>query len=95
MWLKNRILNPVSGALCQTRQENAEMYRHFAEELYSRTEATTILVDQDSIKLLDQRPVNHLLAAELDEQQLYERLRYSTAAATATGGLEHPTVPLS
>jgi hypothetical protein len=67
MWLKNRILNPVSGALCQTRQENAEMYRHFAEELYSRTEATTILVDQDSIKLLDQRPVNHLLAAELDE----------------------------
>jgi hypothetical protein len=65
MWLKNRILNPVSGALCQTRQENAEMHRHFAEELYSRTEATTI--DQDSTKLLDQRPVNHVLAAQPDE----------------------------
>ena len=33
------------------RQENAEVYRDFAEELYSRTEATPI--DQGIIDLLD------------------------------------------
>ena len=43
--------NPKTGALCKTRQENAEEYRHFAEELYSRTEATPI--DQGIIDLLD------------------------------------------
>ncbi len=48
------------------------MYRHFAEELYSRTEATPI--DQEIIKLLDQRPVNHFLAAgsEPDEPELWK-----------------------
>jgi hypothetical protein len=41
MWLKNSAL---TGALCKTRQENAEVYpsRHFAENLYSRTEAIPI-----------------------------------------------------
>jgi hypothetical protein len=32
--------NPLNRALCKTRQENAEAYRHFAENLYSRIEAT-------------------------------------------------------
>ncbi len=64
-----RLKNPLTGALCKTRhwQENAEVYRHFAENLYSRTQAT--LIDQGIIELLDQRPraVNLLLAAEPDE----------------------------
>jgi hypothetical protein len=64
MWLKN----PLTDALCKTRQENAEVYRHFAEKLYSRTQATTI--DQGIVDLLDQRPVNHLLAAEPDETEI-------------------------
>ena len=63
--------NPKTGALCKTRQENAEVYRGFADELYSRTEATPM--DQGIIDLLDQRPVNHLLADETDETEL---LRY-------------------
>jgi hypothetical protein len=46
-----RLKNPLTGALCKTRQENAEVYRHFAENLYSRTEAT--LIDQGIIELLD------------------------------------------
>ena len=49
MLLKNP--KTASGALCKTRQENAGVYRHFAEELYSRTEATPI--DQGIIDLLD------------------------------------------
>ncbi len=66
MWPKN----PLTGELCKTRQENAQAYRHFAENLYSRIEATPI--DQDIIKLLDQRPVNHLLAVEPDETELWK-----------------------
>ena len=54
-----RLRNPLTGALFKTRQdsENAEVYRHFAEKLYSRTQATTI--DQGIIDLLDKRPVIH------------------------------------
>jgi hypothetical protein len=44
------------------------VYRHFAELLYSRSEATPI--DQDIIKLLVQRPVKHLLADEPDKAEL-------------------------
>jgi hypothetical protein len=64
MWLKN----PMTYALCKTRHENAEAYRHFAEKLYSRLEATPI--DQGIIDILDQRPVNHLLAVEPDETEI-------------------------
>ncbi len=74
--------NPVTGALCKTRQENAEVYRHFAEKLYSRTQATTI--DQ-GIDLLDQRPVNHLLAAEPDEPELWSMLK-NRKCGSAPGG---------
>ena len=44
----------------------------FAEKLYSRIEATPI--DQGIIELLDQRPVNHLLAVEPDETELWKGL---------------------
>jgi hypothetical protein len=64
MWLKN----PLTDALCKTRQENANAYRHFAEKLYSRLEATPI--DQGIIDILDQRPINHLLAVEPDETEI-------------------------
>ena len=74
-----RLKNPLTGALCKTRQENAEVYRHFAENLYSRIEAT--LIDQGIIGLLDQRPVNHLLAAEPDEHELWKVLKIASAAA--------------
>jgi hypothetical protein len=59
MWLKNVmwLKNSLTDAQCKTRQENAEAYRHFAEKLYSRIEATPI--DQGIIDLLDQRPVSH------------------------------------
>ena len=79
MWLKN----PKTGALCKTRQENAEVYRDFAEELYSRTEATPI--DQGIIKLLDQRPVSHLLAVEPDESELWRVLKNSQVRQRAGG----------
>ena len=75
--------NPKSGALCKTRQENAEVYRDFAEELYSRTEATPI--DQGIIDLLDQRPVNHLLAEEPDETELL-RVLNNRKCGSAPGG---------
>ncbi len=77
--------NPVTGALCKTRQENAEVYRQFAEKLYSRTQVTTI--DQDIIDLLDQRPVNHLLAAEPDEPELWSlRVLKNRKCGSAPGG---------
>ena len=75
--------NPVTGALCKTRQENAEVYRHFAEKLYSRIEATPI--DQEIIKLLDQRPVNHVLAVEPDESELWKVLK-NRKCGSAPGG---------
>ncbi len=75
--------NPLTGALCKTRQENAEVYRHFAEELYSRTEAT--LIDQGIIKHIDQRPLNHLLAAEPDEHELWKVLK-NRKCGSAPGG---------
>ena len=59
------------------------MYRHFAEKLYSRTQATTI--DQGIIDLLDQRPVNHLLAAEPDEPEL-RRVLKNRKCGSAPGG---------
>ncbi len=72
-WLKN----PLTGALCKTRQENAEVYRHFAENLYSRTEA--IPIDQG---ITDGMPVSQLLAAvivigpaEPDEPELWKVLK--------------------
>jgi hypothetical protein len=79
MWLKN----PLTGALCKTRQENAEAYRHFVEKLYSRIEATPI--DQDIIKLLDQRPVNHLLAVEPDETELWKVLKTRKCGSAPVG----------
>ena len=78
-----RLKNPLTGALCKTRQENAEVYRHFAENLYSRTQAT--LIDQGIIELLDQRPVNHLLAAEPDEPELWKVLK-NRKCGSAPGG---------
>jgi hypothetical protein len=75
--------NPLTGELCKTRQENAEAYRHFAENLYSRIEATPI--DQDVIKLLNQRPVNHLLAVEPDEPELWKVLK-NRKCGSAPGG---------
>lgn len=78
-----RLKNPLTGALCKTRQENAEVYRHFAENLYSRTQAT--LIDQGIIELLDQRPVNHLLAAEPDEHELWKVLK-NRKCGSAPGG---------
>jgi hypothetical protein len=51
MWLKN----PLTDALCKARQENAEVYRHFAGILYSRTEATLIDQLEGINELLDQR----------------------------------------
>ena len=65
------------------RQENAGVYRHFAEELYSRFEATPI--DQGIIDLLDQRPVNHLLADEPDETELL-RVLNNRKCGSAPGG---------
>ena len=78
-----RLKNPLTGALCKSRQENAEVYRHFAENLYSRTQAT--LIDQGIIELLDQRPVNHLLAAEPDEHELWKVLK-NRKCGSAPGG---------
>jgi hypothetical protein len=78
MWLKNP-LTGHHGALCKTRQENAEVYRpgHFAENLYSRAEAIPIDQLEGIIGLLDQRPVNQLLAAasEPDEPELWKVLK--------------------
>ena len=81
MWLKN----PLTGVLCKTRQENAGVYRHLAENLYSRTEATPI--DQGIItgKHIDQRPLNHLLAAEPDEHELWKVLK-NRKCGSAPGG---------
>jgi hypothetical protein len=78
-----RLKNPLTGALCKTRQENAEVYRHFAENLYSRTQAT--LIDQGIIELLDQRPVNHWLAVEPDEHELCKVLK-NRKCGSAPGG---------
>ncbi len=80
MWLKN----PLTDALCKTRQENAEAYRHFAEKLYSRLEATPI--DQGIIDILDQRPVNHLLAVEPDETEIWKVLK-NWKCGSAPGGV--------
>ena len=80
-----RLKNPLTGALCksESRQENAEVYRHFAENLYSRTQAT--LIDQGIIELLDQRPVSHWLAVEPDEHELCKVLK-SRKCGSAPGG---------
>ena len=59
------------------------MYRHFAELLYSRSEATPI--DQDIIKLLVQRPVKHLLADEPDKAELL-RVLNNRKCGSAPGG---------
>jgi hypothetical protein len=84
MWLKN----PLTGALCKTRQENAEVYRHFAENLYSRTEA--IPIDQGIIMM----PVSQLLAAVIvigpaepdhDEPELWKVLK-NRKCGSAPGG---------
>ncbi len=48
--------NPLTGALCKTRQENAEAYRHFAENLYSRIEATPSPIDQDTSSFQASQP---------------------------------------
>ncbi len=61
------------------------MYRHFAENLYSRTQATQALIDQGIIELLDQRPVNHVLAAEPDEHELWTVLK-NRKCGSAPGG---------
>ena len=59
------------------------VYRHFAELLYSRSEATPI--DQDIIKLLVQRPVKHLLADEPDKAELL-RVLNNRKCGSAPGG---------
>ena len=81
MWLKN----PPTGTLCKTRQENAEVYRHFAEKLYPRIKATPI--DQGIIELLDSnhRPVNHLLAVEPDKAERLKVLN-TRKCGSAPGG---------
>jgi hypothetical protein len=79
MWLKN----PLTGALCKTRQENAEAYLKFATELYSRSEASPI--DHNIIELLAQRPVNHSLAAEPDQAELL-KVMSNRKCGSAPGG---------
>ena len=59
------------------------VYRHFAELLYSRSEATPI--DQDIIKLLVQRSVKHLLADEPDKAELL-RVLNNRNCGSAPGG---------
>ena len=66
------------------------MYRHFAENLYSRTQATPI--DHGIIELLDQRHVNDLLAAEPDEHELWKVLKNRKCGSAPGGdGKRHET----
>jgi hypothetical protein len=81
MWLKN----PLTDALCKTRQENAGAYRHFAEKLYSRNHWQATPIDQGIIDLLDQRPVSHLLAVETDETEIWKGLK-NRKCGSAPGG---------
>jgi hypothetical protein len=53
MWLEN----PLTCELCKTRQENAEAYRHFAENLYSQIEATPIEQDNQASRPAAREPL--------------------------------------
>ena len=44
MWLKN----PLTGALCKTRQENAEAFLGFAEKPYSRSANRIVRMQEPS-----------------------------------------------